>query len=334
VTAADPLSHAQALIDAGRHGQALRALGPHLAGNPDDVKALCLASRALVGEGQYQEALKTASRAAALAPGDDWALRLVALSSSRLHLGEQAVHAATAAVRASPNHWQTHYQLAQCLQASKYPTIHALEPLAHALRLGPNEGGIHRLSGSIHEDLHQLPLAQESYRRALAINPDDAIARHELARLSLRRGRLAAAADGFSSAVAMDPTLSIGIRNLDLVISRLLRIAYLLVAIAALIQPHIGIPAIVAGVATVVLSGSAIWFWRAAGRRLGRYLRALPRRSPLLALFAVMLLVAMALLWAGALAPAMASAGPALALVVLLASQLPRWIWLTRNARR
>jgi tetratricopeptide (TPR) repeat protein len=334
------LAHVDALLDAHAYEQAVRMIGDYLAANPGDVEALCLAARAEIGRGNPAQAYGLAANAAALEPGNEWPARLISVALIQQGQFVAAVQAAQEAVRLEPAVWQTHYQLAAARYRVPRGARLALVDAQQALRLAPDQPSVHRLMGTILGSLRRTRAARGSFAQALRLDPHDAIARHELARLSLRRGNLIGAARGFGQAVALDPSLEVGVRNLDLVIVQVLRFIVLVLFVASLAWSgdhldrgiHLGI---VIALTLVIVSGLS-WFWYRAGARLGNYIRALPRREPMAVLVGVLALLCLVCLWLAALAPTAsqganwASAshvGAAGGLIVL-------FIWLRRRRSR
>lgn len=291
------LRRARALIDAGQHDAGRRILASHLASEPDDVAALCLAARSLLESGRPQEAHDTASRALTVHP-DDGALRTAALALVDLGKYTEALLPAARAVQLHPGSWPNHYVLALCRHRGGDNGRLALDGVHHALRLAPDEPALHRLAGAILSARGDRDHAYASFRRALQIDPTDAVARHEIGRLAYQRGSLAAAADAFGSAVALDPRLSVGVRNLRLVVIRLLQwlaaILFLATRLVHTLEPP---PLIVPAVVTAVVVGGGLWFGRRAGRRLWPFLRSMWRTAPIVVAAALFCVVAYLLLW-------------------------------------
>lgn len=299
----DPrLNLASTLLDMSRNREAMTELSTYLAAHPDDVTALCLSARALIGLGQHSRALEFAQRAATLAPGIDWPLRLVSIAHARLGNGREAVYFAEQSVRVDPTEWRTHYQVAQARLMTDRVTHVASTAIDEAVRLAPDEPEVHRAAGFVNARLGNRKAAEAAFRRALSLDPSDAVARHELARLSLQRGRLVAAADGFANAVALDPSMDTGVHNLDVLTTRSVRYLHYATFGATVLAGGLARGAvIVAAVVSVACVGTGLWLWRRLGRQLGRYVRRLPRRAPKLVAWAVLLLVCLSLTWLTAL---------------------------------
>ena len=269
-------------------------LAPHLAAHPDDVRGLCLAAQAHLGLDRADLALKVAGQAAALAPDDDWALRLVSVASVRRRLFEQARAAANAAIRVAPHEWRCHLQRANVDVADEEISARTFAAARKGIELAPNEPEAHFVLGRVALAVGALPTAEASFRATLRLNPDHAIARHELARVHLQQRKLGKAAVGFADAVALDPDLSVGLHNLTMVVARALRIAHLITwaALMAAVIPPLRLSAF--GIATVALVGFAGVVYVQGGRRGPRLFRSALRADRPLAAWAVALLIAYA----------------------------------------
>ncbi|HET8751049.1 MAG TPA: tetratricopeptide repeat protein, partial [Gaiellaceae bacterium] len=204
---ADPrmlkLERAQALIGIGRFDEASSTLRELLGAEPDIAPAWCLLSQAQIGVGQMESALDSAERAAALAPDDDWPHRLRSLALLQLGDKDGAIAAAREAVATGPDNWQAHRRLAIALGAAKRDLDYALAAGERAVALAPNEPEAHFALGLVLDARRQRKLADQAFRRALALDPQHGPSRTALARRQLvgsrfgRAGKLADAAAGF-----------------------------------------------------------------------------------------------------------------------------------------
>jgi len=326
VTASTTCAHAGSLIDAGRFGDAIEMLAPHLATNPEDAHALCLAARAFLGLKDPWRAREAAQSAASLDPNDEWPLRLLSIANARLGRVPDALQAAAQAVAVAPNLWLAHYALAEARYTTKQAPGLAWRAVLDAGRLAPNEPDVFRLQGQIAFRMDKTREARAAFGQCLRLNPTDAVARHELARLSLKRGRLIAAANGFASSVSMDPRLQVGVSNLEVVAAVALWVVSYVLLATILLQMLFVLPLAAAITTTAVLLLGGIWFWRKAGRRTGRFLRTLPRRSPLLGLRAGLLGAGAIFMWLAAILGT-DSAWTTMALVAVLAGNVAGRRW-------
>jgi type IV pilus assembly protein PilF len=81
-------------------------------------------------------------------------------------------------------------------------TTVALDELKQSLAADPNFGPAHNLRGLVYMRLNDFRLADESFRRALALNPADSNTKHNYGWMFCQQGRYADAATYFSQALA------------------------------------------------------------------------------------------------------------------------------------
>ncbi|SFU28631.1 type IV pilus assembly protein PilF [Polaromonas sp. YR568] len=81
----------------------------------------------------------------------------------------------------------------------------ALDEIKQSLVTDPTFGDAYNLRGMVYMRLNDLPMAEDSFRRALALNPRDADAAHNYGWLMCQQGRYADSARYFAQAVA-NPT--------------------------------------------------------------------------------------------------------------------------------
>lgn len=84
-------------------------------------------------------------------------------------------------------------------------TTVALDEVKQALNIDPNFPDAYNLRGLIYMRLNDLRLAEESFRRALYVNPGDANVLHNLAWMQCQQGRYTEATQSFTQALA-NPT--------------------------------------------------------------------------------------------------------------------------------
>ncbi len=194
------------LVAAGDSHAALRFVEPYLAEHPDDPRALCLAGEALLGLQQSRRAVQLAERAAVASPDEDWPLRIQAQGYQNLGQPDLAQRAARQAVRTAPASWQSHYLSALSDSWMAGVTSATLDRAARARELAPKESEAHRLYGSIALEIGRPRLARPALEAALGLNPQNLLARQELARLDLRGNRFGQALSGLLSAGRTDPS--------------------------------------------------------------------------------------------------------------------------------
>lgn len=219
---------ARVLIDAGRFDEAKGLLQTALAREPDDGAKWCLYALCMVRLERPQEALQAARRAAVLEPDDEWPHRLasIALCSQRDY--RAAAVAAREAIRREPDLWQTHAQLALALHELRDQTSvdEAWRAASHAVSLAPEEAETHFVMGVIAQERRQHDIAERAYEKVLALDPAHAAAMNNLGLAQLRRGRLHAAAEGFTSSLRSDPRLEVARANVESVGWRMTTFAY------------------------------------------------------------------------------------------------------------
>jgi type IV pilus assembly protein PilF len=81
-------------------------------------------------------------------------------------------------------------------------TTVALDEIKQSLAADPTFGSAHVLRGLVYMRLNELPLADESFRRALQLNPRDADAMHNYGWFVCQQGRYQEAVDLFARALA------------------------------------------------------------------------------------------------------------------------------------
>jgi tetratricopeptide (TPR) repeat protein len=231
------LERAQALVELRRFDEACSLLQTLVAREPDDPYAWCLLAQAQSGADRPHDALAAASRAAALAPEDDWPHRLRSVALQSLGADESAVAAAQEAVRVGPYGWQSHARLAISLVFAKGDLAEALAEAERSVELAPNEPNTHYALGLVAEASRNRQEAELCYRHALALDPEHGPSHNALASMQLAAGQwspggLAGAASGFRDAVQADPRAAYSARNLELVLRHFLaRVSYLVFVI-------------------------------------------------------------------------------------------------------
>jgi tetratricopeptide (TPR) repeat protein len=211
------------LCDLRRPADAVAVLGVVLAADPAGLEAWLVLARARLMLGQDAEALQAAGTAAGLAPADSRAQALAAAALVGLGRYAQAVAAARRAVQLAPGRPGSHDVLAVALLAAG-AGAEAVQAAGEAVRLDPGCPGLRVTLGSALAAAGRRDEALAVLRDALEMDPFDAVAQHELARITaggrnpLAARELAAAAAGFAGALGADPTQHISGTGLDLVL--------------------------------------------------------------------------------------------------------------------
>lgn len=215
------LDRARVLADLGRHAEARAEVAAHLAGEPASVAGLCLLAHCDLALDDPRAALAATESALAVAPEEEWALRLRALALADVGRTRAAREAAQAAVRADPQGWRAHVALAE-VQARAGDNAEAYVAALRAVELAPHEADAHVMRGTTLAALGEKKAAQAAYREALRLDPESANALNNLAVLDLGSARLGRAARHVTAGLRLAPSAEHLQRNLDLVVSRLL----------------------------------------------------------------------------------------------------------------
>jgi Flp pilus assembly protein TadD len=212
-----PAQAALRLINAGRADDAVGVLGRFLAEQPTDVTAIGLLSLAHLRAGRWADALTAADQAIGLAPGylPAWQRRCIALIE--LDRMADAEIAAAEYLRLAPDEWHAHYTTARVLRGVRGRRQEALRHARHAVELAPDDANAHNLLGVVHRALEDKAAAERAYRTALSIDPTHALARSNLALLTLGKAGTDEVMAGLREAAASDPQQAAIHRNMALV---------------------------------------------------------------------------------------------------------------------
>jgi len=237
------VQRASALCDLQRYEEAVSLLETILAAEPQSTMAWCLKSRAELGRGANDDALVAAKHAIALTPESGWPHRLASIALGRSGAHPEAVWHAREAARTDPHDWRSFTTLTRALLHDPNTRTDARDAAQRALQLAPNEAETNMVVGAVAAAERRRDDAEAAFRRVLAIDPQNAAAHNELARLKMPKGvfaspsGLAAAATGFATAVRANPRGAVSRLNLELVLrSFLSRVAYLIFLDAFLVS--------------------------------------------------------------------------------------------------
>lgn len=212
-----PAQAALRLINAGRTDEALDVLGRFLAEHPADVTTLGLMSLAHLRARRWTDALAAADQAIGFDPGylPAWQRRSIALIE--LDRMADAQEAAVEYLRLAPDQWHAHYTMARVLRPIRGRRQQALWHATRAVELAPDDADAHNLLGVVHRAVEDRVNAERAYRTALAIDPAHALARSNLALLTLGRAGTEEVLAGLREAAASDPQQDAIHRNMALV---------------------------------------------------------------------------------------------------------------------
>lgn len=246
-TTAVAVTRAAALCDMSRWADAIPLLGQILASDPSNFLAWGLLAQAQLGVGDPAAALHAADLAASCDPTSEWPHRLRSLALRGLGRRPESISAAREAVRVEPHAWPAHAHLARTLAPDRKCRTEARQAADRALMLAPEQAETHIAFGTVELAGGHRRAAQAAFQRALAIDPQNQVAHNELSRVWLRQssflraGKLAAAADGFATAVRANPSAQTSRRNLDLTLRVFLsRVSYVIFVIVFLMSRGAG----------------------------------------------------------------------------------------------
>lgn len=281
-----------------------------LAGRPDDASVLSLLALAELKQNKHSPALHSARAAIAADPENDWPHRLAALSLHRMGRYAEAAQHARQAMSLAPNTAYGYILLALALSAGGMDPAEAADAADRAVTLAPHLADAHLAVGDVALAASRLDDAEDSFRRALDIDPENAAAHNELARVQLKRRRfghasgLARATTGLATAIRLDPQSEVSRRNLDIALNLFMARAAAGIMLVAFVASH-GLFAQAKYVAALLLLipvGLAVRFVLGLPPTLRRYLWLQVRR-PLVGSAAALDVIAVGLLVAGSFAP-------------------------------
>jgi Flp pilus assembly protein TadD len=291
------LIRASTLLDLGRAGEARARLGAVLAAEPGNAFALRLLARCHHATGDMNRAIEVARSAVAADPGSEHGHRILANAYNSTGDRLAATREAQEALRLAPEEWRCHWLMAECLRHSN-PRA-ALPAAQKARELAPTEADVHVLYGVVVKQLGRTDEARAAYLHALSINPNLATAHNNIAVLDRANGRWARALAGFRTSLRHNPQQKLARENLAntivLLLRRLCATAYL-TAIVVLVAAgflRAGALRTVGAVVSVLLLGGLVWILVTTRRSVGAFtntvLRTDRRAMAALAAFAAAL---------------------------------------------
>lgn len=353
-TGLDPeVVRVRVLIDAGRCDEARVLLQGALAREPDDGGLWCLLALCQVRLDQPADAIAAARRAAALEPSEEWPHRLASIAYCAQGDYVNASAAAREAVRREPGLWQTHAQLALATHEVKTRASldEAWQAASYATSLAPNEAESHFVMGVVAQERCQNDIAESAYHKVLSLDPNHAAAMNNLGLVQLRRGKIHAATEGFTSSLRSDPRLDVARANVESVGWRLMTFAYYIAfggfwILRILVTSYADAGALGYGLrAAVGAALLAVWVVlgvKMIGKLPGtarKYLFSLPRRSLAFGLMSLGVSVCVLGTMFGAFAPAsLAIYGLYVAIGAIFVSFVTSWVvtiraWRARKSR-
>ncbi|HWS38773.1 MAG TPA: tetratricopeptide repeat protein [Actinoplanes sp.] len=233
------LDLARIQLGRGEPAAAADLLGPILAAEPDHVPALVLMTHAQLALQKPELADELARRAVEHAP--EWPDALSALSRVHTEMGrhDQAIAAARAAADRQPENPYRYNRLAWALLEDGRYAVEAEHAAREAIRLDPQEADFRITYAMVMKQLNLHERSQQALRDALALEPDNAVARHELAAFDVIHHnpfaltRLARGASGLVGALRADPRQEASRFLLDLALRQFLVWAAIILAFLA-----------------------------------------------------------------------------------------------------
>lgn len=195
---------AQALMEMGRHQQAIPFLTQALAAAPDDPYLHCRLAAAWRALGDSAKSTDHARRALHLAPDNAWAHGLLAWNHLENQHFDGALEHARAAVRIDPDDVDNLFALAW----TQYYTgdyKDALRSARRALELAPDDAELHRLLGDLHLARDHHKEAVVHYGEALRHDAEDDHVHHGLGLALARQRKFEDAARHLLTAVKLQP---------------------------------------------------------------------------------------------------------------------------------
>ena len=282
-TATDLAARVDLLIEHVRWSEAEQAARRLVAQEPGSASAHRRLAHALCGLGRYDDAVEPATQACRLAPDDPWSLMRLSLVRMRLHDPAAAVDAAERAVQIAPLEWWAHETLAVAHMArtdgsdvtSASDPVSALMAADEAVRIDPSRVEGHVTRGRALNALGRRREAERAYLTAGGLSPTSSAPLNNIGWIHLKRRPLHAARY-FTAAISRDPQSEIYRLNLTgVIVMWIFRMVCILlcggVALAAVrwVLPTPLRAAILVGLATTCVVGSAVLYRRLPRRSLG-----------------------------------------------------------------
>jgi Flp pilus assembly protein TadD len=277
------LAMAAAQFQRGDATAAAELLGPVLAAEPDNLRALVLMTHAQLALKKPDLAYAAAEHAVRVAPESAEALSALSRAFTGLDRHDEAVRVAAEAVRFEPENAYRHNRLAWALIGDGRRGVQAEHAAREAVRLDPNEADFRITYAMVMKQLDYTDRARQALRDALALEPDNAVAQHELATLDVVHrnpfalARLARGASGLAGALRADPGQQASKFMLDVALRRFLVYTAVLLAVLAYVGWRVAdfsVPAarVLAGLAALAPIGFATYFLTRLDRSLRAYL--------------------------------------------------------------
>jgi tetratricopeptide (TPR) repeat protein len=188
-----------------RFSDAEQLIRTGLATEPQDAPLLWRLSAVLLGTQRIVEGLQAAQAAVVADPQDPDAHRLCALLLAANNRYGEAMQAGYAAVTLAPTHAHTVTVYAHVLKcAGRYADAAAVA--RQAVELAPNDPETHMEVGDVALATGDRQIARAAYEHVLALDPENAAARRNLAAVDVMSRRPRSALGGLVEAGRIDPS--------------------------------------------------------------------------------------------------------------------------------
>ncbi|SNY74333.1 tetratricopeptide repeat protein [Paractinoplanes atraurantiacus] len=280
---ATSIARAAAQFQRGDAAGAAQLLGPVLAAEPDNVRALVLMTHTQLALREPELAHEVAHRAVETAPESAEALSALSRALTGLERHDEAIAVAQAAARIEPENAYRHNRVAWALLGGGKRTVEAEHAARRAVELDPEEADFRITYAMVMKQLDYTDRARQALRDALALEPENAVAQHELATLDVVHrnpfalGRLARGASGLAGALRADPGQQASKFMLDVALQRFLVYAAIVLALLAYVGWRVldfSVPGarLLAAAAALAPVGVAAYFVMRLDRPLRTYL--------------------------------------------------------------
>jgi Flp pilus assembly protein TadD len=226
---------ASTLLEAGAAQRAYEVLTHALAQHPQEPILLRTLARTELTLQQWHPAAMHAYAALVQRPDNIDGMRFYALALSSLGRHSDALGIAWRAACAAPHQPLTHDTYARILYRAGH-VKQASATVTRALQLNQHDPEIWVLQGMILQALGRTADSDAAYRHALILQPDHAVAMHDMALNRLKAGRLTTALNGFRGAAGLDPSLgAVARNNISLTLTRAPRRSTLLATLVGFV---------------------------------------------------------------------------------------------------
>jgi Flp pilus assembly protein TadD len=223
----------------GRPREALDVLEQAIAGDPKNARLWVLRAWVYQRLREWHLAVEAAKVALHHDPHSAWAFRI--MSSGYRHQGwhTQAVSAGREAVKLAPYDPHCFATLGQALSTSPSGWREAGRVIQQALELAPHDPGILSAAGHAALARKRPRLAERYFKQALAIVPDDAAIRNDLAIAHSRTFQIRHAIFGYTEALSTNPNQQLSYTNIAAALYRAALVTYIVVLGCALFAANV-----------------------------------------------------------------------------------------------